>query len=67
MMSMKDQFLIKYNKTHRLDAIAETESTQTDMTLILIDMTNRVQTSKTRSQSRDYNIAFETHSMCDAK
>ena len=66
-MNMKDQFLIKYNKAHRLDAIAEKEHAQIAMTLILIDVMNRDQMRKTRTKSRVDNIAFETHAMCDSK
>ena len=37
------------------------------MSLILIDAMNKDQIRKPRIQSRDDNIAFEKHAMCDPK
>ena len=64
---MKDYFLIKYNKTHMLDVIAETEPTWIAVTLILIDIPNRDQIRNLRTKNRDDNVSFEIYAMFDTK
>ena len=61
-MIMKDQFLIKCNKTHRLDAIADIEPTQIDVNLILMDAINRDQT-KNREKYRRYYCVLNTRNV----